>query len=88
MEASPAVLPARFDLEDVRSGERGENALGRFAVGGELYCGWRLALLETAGSELDKPRTQLLRRLTRNADRGADQRNALFSFPKKPSSRR
>ena len=48
----------------------------------------RLRLIEAFRRELDEGRAQLLGPLARDADRCADQRNALLSFEKNPSSRR
>ena len=88
MELAPAVLPARFDLGSCRIGEGGEDSLAGLSVRGQLELARMLDLLEPVRGELQEPRAELLGRLGRDADRGADQRNALFSFSKKPSSGR
>ncbi len=88
VELAPAILPSGLDLAPRRVRERGEDAPGRLAVRGQLELAGTLDLLEPLRGELDEPRAELLGRLDRNADRGADQRNALFSFSKKPSSGR
>ena len=55
-------------------------------VGRELEGAAELALFEAFGEPLEPRRPRLLRALERDADRDALQRNALFSFWKKPSS--
>jgi hypothetical protein len=86
VERTPAVLPAGLDLLDTRVGERVEHALCCVAVRDQLELPGRFAFLESFGRELDEARPQLLGLLPRDRDRDPDQRNALFSFAKKPSS--
>ena len=89
VELAPAILPARLDLVPTRVREAPRARARRgVAVGGELELAGTLDLLEALRRELEEPRTQLLGRSSGRADRGADQRNALFSFSKKPSSGR
>jgi hypothetical protein len=68
--------------------ERREHALGRLGVGGELDLVAALGLLEAVRRELEEPRAGFLGLCEGDADGGADQRNALLSFSKKPSSGR
>jgi hypothetical protein len=86
MELAPAILPPRLDLVDARLREGGTDALGRLAVGGELDRVCVFCVLEALRCELEEARPQCLGRLARRRDRGADQRNALRSLSKKPSS--
>ena len=88
VELAPAVLPAGFDLDRVARRESAEDTLAGIPVGGQLELAGMLDLLEAFRGELEEPRAKLLGRLRRDSDRGADQRNALFSFSKKPSSAR
>ena len=57
--------------------KRREHARGGLAVRGQLDLAAALGLLEALGRELEEPRTRLLGVLERDADRRADQRNAL-----------
>jgi hypothetical protein len=84
VELAPAILPAVVDRGDERVRVGGEDALGRRAVGGELDAVGPLGLLESLGRELDEAGAVLLGRLDGRDDGGADQRNALRSFSKKP----
>src|SRR5262245_35271396 len=86
VELSPTVFPAGFDVRARRVRKGGPHALCRLAVRRELDLTFALDLLEAVGSELHEQCAQLLRAAGRNADRGADQRNALLSLSKKPSS--
>jgi hypothetical protein len=88
VEPAPTVLPAGLDLGRLGLGECSLDASGGLAVGGELDRNCVLGFLEPFRGKLDEARAQLLGLLSRNADRGADQRNALFSFSKNPSSGR
>jgi hypothetical protein len=86
MELTPTVFPARFDLGDGSARELGQNPLPRLAVGRQFDSPGALRLLEPFGRKLDEPRAQQLRRLLRSRDGSPDQRNALFSLSKNPSS--
>ncbi|HEX4518841.1 MAG TPA: hypothetical protein VH063_04580 [Gaiellaceae bacterium] len=84
MELAPAILPAVCDLGDQRVRELGENALGRDAVRGQLDAIRCRRLLESVGRQLDETRAKLLGIVEGRGDGDPDQRNALFSFSKKP----
>jgi hypothetical protein len=88
VELAPAVFPSRLNLGADGGREGAEDARARVAVGGELDLVSALDLLEAVGRELDEACARLLGLRERDADRGSDQRNALFSFSKKPSSGR
>jgi hypothetical protein len=81
MKLAPALLPAGLDVLCGNAGRR--LTLG---VRGELELVGDDALLEPFRKALEPFGPRLLRALERDANRDALQRNALFSFSKKPSS--
>jgi hypothetical protein len=85
VKSPPRVLPAGADLLDRDPVEIPRELLD---VGRELQLALDLALLEPGGKSLEPVRARLLRALGGNTKRDALQRNALFSFSKKPSSAR
>src|SRR5581483_10632654 len=87
VERPPALLPARLDLAHARLREGRQHPLRRLAVGGQLDpAAAEVDLLGPLGRELEHARPRRLELGARHADGGADQRNALFSLPRKPSS--
>src|SRR5205085_12413616 len=93
VEATPTVLPAVTRVDAGRAAERLPEPLlaRRVRVGDELDAVAPLDLLEARGEELEHPRSRLLEPRGGDIHRDAAeraQRNALFSFSKKPSSRR
>jgi hypothetical protein len=90
VESAPPLLPAELDRFRARPAEYLPQPLlaARVRVRDELEAVVQLHLLEPLRKELDHRRPRLLRPRGRHADRDApeDQRNALFSFSKKPSS--
>ena len=91
VERAPAVLPARLDVVAAGAAEEVPEALlpARVRVGGELDALRAVDLLEALGEELEHRRAGLLEPLEADLDghsAQAAQRNALFSFSKKPSS--
>jgi hypothetical protein len=93
MERSPAIGPVGCDvvLAGRTEGARDAGAGVRVGVRGELELRSALTLLKPLGDELDHPCARFLRQRERHAHGYAPQaaqRNALFSFSKKPSSDR
>jgi hypothetical protein len=86
VEGAPAILPSLGDLGADRPGEGRGDPQGRLAVRGELDLAVPARLLEPLGGELDEARPQDLGLGDRDADRGADQRNALLRRSKKLGS--
>ena len=91
VEGAPAVLPAVLDVGRPRSAEERPEPLlaGGVGVGGELDAVRAVDLLEALREELEHGRASLLGARVADLDRDsaqAAQRNALFSFSKKPSS--
>ena len=84
MELAPAVLPAVGDLRDRRVRELGEDSLGGRAVGCELDSAACGCLLEPLRRQLDEASAELLGGVRERGDGDPDQRNAFFSFSKKP----
>jgi hypothetical protein len=81
VKLAPAVLPTVCNLAGACTRKRGDYTQRGVAVCRELVA----CLLESLGRQLDEARAQLLELLTRDADRRADQRKALFSLSKNPS---
>jgi hypothetical protein len=81
MEVAPPLLPARLDVLDERVRRR-----LRVRVGDELELRTERTLLETLREALEPLRARLLGARERNPNSDSSQRNALFSFSKKPSS--
>jgi hypothetical protein len=88
VEVAPAILPALLELAPIRIGEHGEDAIAGVAVRGQLDPVRMVDLLEALRCELDEAGPQVFGQVPGDTDRRADQRNALFSLSKKPSSGR
>jgi hypothetical protein len=84
MELAPAVGPVVGDLRELRLRKGVADADGGRAVRNELDRAAALRLLEPFRRQLEEPRAQLLRRVRRRLDGGADQEKTLFSLSKKP----
>jgi hypothetical protein len=83
MKDAPAGFPVGIDLLRVGVPQVVRDLVD---VGGELERAGELTFLETGGKPLEPRRPRLLGTLKGHTDRDALQRNALFSFWKKPSS--
>ena len=92
VELPPAILPVVADLRDRCAAEGLPDPLlsGRVRVRGDLDPAVAVDLLEPLREELEHDGARLLGPRGGDADRDAleDQRSALLSFSKKPSSRR
>jgi hypothetical protein len=94
VEAPPAVLPAGLHRPTADVRELGTKVVLAHVVRvrRQLDSVGRRCLLEALREQLEQPRSYFLRPLGGNGDddaaEGAVQRNALFSFSKKPSSAR
>ena len=91
MKGTPTVLPALGHVVAARATEEVPQALlaARVGVRRELNAFGAVDLLEALGEELEHGRARLLQPLAPDLDRNSaetGQRNALFSFSKKPSS--
>jgi hypothetical protein len=86
VELAPALLPAVRDLAQHRFGKDGGHRVRGVAVGGQLEAAGGVALLEAVRGQLAEAGAQLLGTGGGSADRGPDQRKALFSFSKKLGS--
>jgi hypothetical protein len=83
MEGAPAEFPVGIDFLRVGVLQVLRDLVD---VRGELERRGELTFLETGRKALEPRGPRLLRALEGDADRDALQRNALFSFWKKPSS--
>jgi hypothetical protein len=84
MELAPAVLPAVCNLRDRRVRELGEDSLAGRSVGCKLDSSACGCLFEPLRRQLDEASAELFGGLGERGDGDPDQRNAFFSFSKKP----